>query len=220
MFSFRFPLRTQRPQRSWKRALTESGLKVFVERKETARGEGWKDELWEGMVNSEVVIVVAPIRPVMASSQAVEVGAALAWQKPIYVVPSGDPAEEVPSYLQDMPCYPLSRLDDLIRSTRDALKPTLSEIERAALVAAYKELGVPADQLVSDPTLLDALVKKFNDRQKTRLSGEQIALELLRLRKSAGLPRLPKRRVAEVSRVSEIRNHTKESPRRPGSIVL
>ena len=180
------------------RALTEAGLKVFFERKELAAAEGWKDDLWEGMANCEVVVVVAPSEPVLASSQAVEVGAALAWQKPIYVVRSGDPAEEVPSYLQDMPSYPLSRLDDLIRSTRDALKPTLSEHERAALVAAYQELGVPADRLVTDPALLDALAKKFNDRHKTHLSGERLALELLRLRKSAGLPRLAKRKVAEV----------------------
>ena len=160
--------------------------------------EGWKDDLWEGMANSEVVVVVAPSEPVLASSQAVEVGAALAWQKPIYVVRSGDPTDGVPSYLQEMPSYPLSRLDDPIRSTRDALKPTLSEHECAALVAVYQELGVPADRLVTDPALLDALAKKFNDRHKTHLSGEHLALELLRLRKSGGLPRLAKRKVAEV----------------------
>lgn len=85
------------------RALTEAGLKVFAERKDTVPGEDWKDDLWEGMANSEVVVVVvARSKPVLTSSQAVEVGAALAWQKPIHIITSDDLAEEVPSYLQKM----------------------------------------------------------------------------------------------------------------------
>jgi len=174
------------------RALTEAGLRVFVGRTESVPGEDWQEDIWEAMVNSEVVIFVAPSRAAMVSSQAVEVGAAWAWQKPIHVIRTGDLAEDLPSYLEHVPTYPLSRLDDLIRSTREALRPTLSEDQRTTLAAAYGELGVPADVLVADPALLNALAKKFNARCKTHLSGERLALELLRLRKSARLPQRTK----------------------------
>jgi len=173
-------------------ALSEAGLSVFVDRKESLPGEDWQESLWEGMANSEVVVVVASSQPAMVSSQAVEVGAAMAWQKPIHVIRSGDPPGEVPSYLEDLPSYPLSRLDDLIRSTREALKPTLSEDQRTALATVYEEFGVAADVLVADPALLNALARKFNVRCKTSFPGERLALELLRLRKSRRLPRLGK----------------------------
>ena len=172
------------------RALTEAGLSVFVDRRDSVPGEDWQETLWEGLVNSEVVIVVATSQPAMVSSQAVEVGAAMAWQKPIHVIRSGDPSADVPSYLEALPSFPLSRLDDLIRSTREALRSTLSEDQQAAIAAVYEEFGSPADMLVADPALLNALARKFNVRCKTNFSGERLALELLRLRKSGRLPRL------------------------------
>jgi len=172
------------------RALREAGLDVF----DLARvepGSSVQDVLWQAMAESAALVVVIPRERAPASNTAVELGAAMAWHKPIYVVYSGRGNVRLPAYLSEYHAYPLTRIDDVAQSIRRSLHE-LSEEELAVLRDVYSELGIPADRLLSEPASLDRLARMFNARSNVRFTGERLVQELLRLRKAGLLPRLNK----------------------------
>ena len=172
------------------RALTEAGLDVFTPDK-VESGADAREVLWRALAESvALVAVVHPERAPM-SNIAVELGAAMAWHKSIYVVRTENGSAKAPDYLQEFPIYPISRLDDVVHSIRNALKP-LSKKQLAALRSAYLDLGIPTDKLLRDPASIDVLARQFNRRCSAHVPGERLVLELVRLRKAGNLPRLAK----------------------------
>lgn len=116
-------------------------------------------------------------------------GAAMAWHKPIFVVHTMTGNVRLPSYLEDFPAYPISRIDDVVQSIKRGLKP-LSENEQSVLTSVYAELGIPTDRLLREPAAIEKFAQAFNKLCGTNLSGERLLQELVRLRKDGRLPRL------------------------------
>ena len=170
------------------RALTEAGLDVFTSSK-VQPGEDWEDTLWRALAESAaLVVILCPDRP-QGSSIAVELGAAIAWHKPIYIVHPEAETVRLPSYLSDFPAYPISRIDDVVRSVMRTLEP-LSDEDRSVLCDIYADLGIPTDALLKEPPTIDMLAGKFRSRRHKSVSGERLVQELIRLRKTGKLPKL------------------------------
>lgn len=171
------------------RALTEAGLGVVSAPKLVQAGENIQNRLWKAIAESDaVVVVIDPSRP-LPSSTGVEVGAAMAWHKPIYVLLTEAGNAKLPANLGES--YPVARIDDLVQSLRRALKPLARE-DQEVLAAVYSELGIPADRLLHQPAAIDELARGFQAHAGRQVAGERLVQELLRLRKSGRLPRVGK----------------------------
>jgi len=171
-----------------KRALEEAGMDVFsVSRLEA--GAGFQESLWRALAESSAVVAIVHPRQTLPSSIAVEVGAAMAWHKPVYVVHTESGNVRLPEYLGEFPTYPVSRIDDLVQAIARGSKP-LSEEERSVLLSVYADMRIPTDKLLLQPAAVDDLARSFNQLCGTDISGERLVQELVRLRKRGLLPRL------------------------------
>ncbi|MCI0683170.1 MAG: toll/interleukin-1 receptor domain-containing protein [Gemmataceae bacterium] len=156
-------------------------------------GQDWMKSIWNALAESRAVIVlVSPETPASAWAM-VEIGAAAAWNKPVFVLLNGPSSGTLPPPLNTYPVYPLNRLEEVILSIRKAFEP-LSERERGLLTEVYQYVGIPADQLSQSPKSLRDLTTRFNRRARKQLSGERLLSEILRLRKRNQLPRLRSRK--------------------------
>ena len=173
------------------RTLMHAGLDVFNPAK-LEPGSQIRDILWRALAESAaLVLIVDPVRA-PGSNVGVELGAAMAWHKPIYVVhANGGSTVKLPSYLREFPVYPMSRVEDIALSVKRGLT-ALSEEERALLASVYIDLGIPLDKLLVEPTHVDALGQAFNRRCPRHVTGERLVQELVRLRKGGQLARLPR----------------------------
>lgn len=172
------------------RALRSYGLKVFT-RDEVPVADRIEDAVWEAMAESQAFIaVISNEGP--TSSIAFEVGAANAWNKPIYGIVS-DPAtiHSFPS-LHRIRLYPASRIDEIAQEILRA-SDSLSDQEIEVLLEEYHRAGVPVDQLALQPRQLQELTKLFQKRAKRSISAEQLLHLLLRLRKTRELPAVASR---------------------------
>jgi hypothetical protein len=172
------------------RALEQAGMDVFSVSKLEA-GAGFQESLWRALAESSAVVAIVHPRRTLPSSIAVEVGAAMAWHKPVYVVHTAQGNVRLPGYLGEFPTYPLSRIDDLVQAIARGSKP-LSEEEHSVLLSVYADMGIPTDKLLLQPAAIDELARSFNQRCRTHISGERLVQELVRLRKRGALPRLRK----------------------------
>jgi hypothetical protein len=172
------------------RALEQAGLDVFWQDRLVA-GENWRDAIWQALAESSAMIAIVPSEGLLSSSVAVEVGAFNAWRRPVYVIQASRGGVKLPIYLASFPVYPLSRVDDVVESIKRGLEP-LSEKDRKTLALLYGELGIPVDQIVTNPPLIDRLAHEFEAGSGKKIAGERLVRELLQLRKSGDLPRLRK----------------------------
>ncbi|MEA1950530.1 MAG: toll/interleukin-1 receptor domain-containing protein [Planctomycetota bacterium] len=170
------------------RALEGAGLNVFSPSK-LEHETPYKDTIQLAIAESQIMVVVVDSRQAPSSNTMVELGAALAWDKPIYVVT--EPGNtNLPNYLQDYPAFPVSRMDDLVQSARRNTAKGLSDDDRSILCDIYSELGIPRDKLIMTPAGLKKLAITFSDRSHTRVSQEQLAREILLLSKRGKFPRI------------------------------
>jgi len=148
------------------------------------------DSVWEALAESEALIaIISSDAP--STAIGVEIGAASAWHKPIYIVLNGPASPGISQILRNYPVYPLGRVDDIIRSIRDGLAPlTLDELN--ILVALYHEIDMPTDQMSREPAALGKLTRLFNKKAGKNYPGERLLREMIRLRKSGKWPRLQK----------------------------
>ena len=179
------------------RAIEEGGMRT-LSRADFDVAEDWQDKLWYALAESDAVIVILDPARSLPANTAIEIGAAIARDKPLYVVfahsESNYAGSEtvkpiVPQVLKKVPSYSVATLDDLVYSIKRDLKP-LTEKDRADLIAVYTELESPTDQLLQEPEAMDALAGKFKKRSGRHISGDRLVQELIRLRKSGKLPRL------------------------------
>ncbi len=151
-------------------------------------GSDLGEAIWDVLAESRALIaVISPDTPTHAMSL-VEIGAAAAWNKPVFLLINGSSSAKLPSALTGYPVYPLNRLEDLVRAIRVGFTP-FTDDQRAALAEIYRELGSSADELSQSPKALRHLTSRFNQRAGTKYSGERLLRELLRLRKTGRLPR-------------------------------
>jgi len=147
------------------------------------------EEIWQALAESRALIsIVSPDVPPHAMGM-VEIGAAAAWNKPVFLLINGPSSTKLPLGLSAYPVYPLGRLDEVIQQIRSGFQP-LTDNERGILLEVYRELHTPTDQLSQSPSALRKLATKFNRVAERQLSAERLLSELLRLRKQGQLPRL------------------------------
>lgn len=165
-----------------------AGIQVF-DLAELRPGENLQQVVMKAI--AEASALVAVLKPSSSSnpSIAVEIGAAWAWNKPVFVISTDEQDLRPPSFLGDARVYPPSRVDDVIRAIRRSLQP-LSDEDRHVLRAVYASLNLSTDNLVQQPTAVDALATSFNRRRHKHVSGERLVQELIRMRKQGRLPRL------------------------------
>ncbi len=165
----------------------DAGLTVF-DLSEIGPGYNIAEETWQALAESWAV--VALIKPgSVPPSVAVEIGAASAWQKPIYILTQAEGEYHVPAYFSKYEVFKSSEIGKVVQLISKGLKP-LSEKEKAALVKAYFRLRVPTDRLLMEPRSVEQLKHVLWNELGLRISGERIMQELLRLRKRGRLPKI------------------------------
>lgn len=172
------------------RALRKAGFGV-VTASEFKAGKNVQESLRKGLVRSGAfVAVIDPHRPI-TSSLGVELGAAMAWNKPVYAVYPDHATTKrpsIPSDYSDVHAFPISRIDDVVQSIQDGLSP-LSDDEKSVLCEVYQKMNTPVDRILVTPLLVEQLAKKFNKRCDRMVAGERLVQALLNLRKAGELPR-------------------------------
>lgn len=141
------------------------------------------------LAECSAVVLLLTRSTLNSQNTAFEVGMALAWNKPIYVLFDGIDTEEIPAYLRDFRVRPLSDVEIVVQEIAEG-RHALSDSARTELVEVYRELAVPTDQLLARPLELKELADRFRERTGSSIGGERLAQELIRLRKQSKLPRL------------------------------
>ncbi len=152
-------------------------------------GQAIGNAIWEALAECHAFIVIVSPDSKPDAMGMVELGAAIAWNKPIFVLLDGPASSRLPKALEGYRVYPRTRLDEVLTQIRRNLEP-ITDNERDALTEAYRDLGIPADRLSQSPRELQQLVETFNAKTNKQLSGTRLLSELLRMRKQARLPRL------------------------------
>ena len=152
-------------------------------------GQDISSAIWDALAECHAFIVIVSPDSAPDAMGMVELGAATAWNKPIFVLLNGPASTPLPEALESYQVFPRNRLDEILAQIRRHLEP-ITKDERQVLTEIYRELGVPADRLGQSPRELQLLVKAFNTKAKKQLSGTRLLSELLRMRKQAKLPRL------------------------------
>lgn len=179
--------------RSVVKSLTASGLQVF----ELSRAEVGRDvqkTIVQAIAESAALIAIVTPESSRNPNVAVEVGAAWAWTKPIYVLATDEVHAPFGAVLGAARVYRLSDIDDVILEIKRSRRP-LSAPDRDALIDAFQALGVSVDVLISQPAMITRLAELFNADRGGRVAGEQLVQELLRLRKQGKLPRRRRRAI-------------------------
>ncbi|MEW6252245.1 MAG: toll/interleukin-1 receptor domain-containing protein [Planctomycetota bacterium] len=174
--------------RSVANSLRAAGILVF-DPVALRAGGNLQQAVMRAIAESAAVVAVLSNRA-SAPSIGVEIGAAWAWRKPIFIIREDENDLRSPWALPDLRVYSASAIDDLAHAIRQGMQPLLSEQEQESLVAAYSTLNVPTDQLLSRPAAIDELAAAFSRRGGRQIAGERLVQELIRLRKQGALPRL------------------------------
>ena len=147
-----------------------------------------EDVIWEAMSESQAMVAVIPETDPSAWI-AFELGAAKAWNKPIYAVATNPATVRLPVGLQGMTIYPPSRIEEIAQEIKKA-SGSLSDSDEAILIEEYHRIGVPVDQLLLQPKQFSTLTKQFKKRAKRNVAAEELVRTLLRLRKRGELRQL------------------------------
>lgn len=175
--------------------LRSYNLAVFVDIQQLSPAANLEDAIWQAMAESRALVVVLP-EDAGSAWLAFELGAAKAWNKPIYAVSASTTHRNLPAALRDISIIPPSRASEIALSIAGSADP-LTEAEIKHVGAAYVATGLSVDQLLMQPQQLAKVVKQFNKKSGRRMAGEQVMWHLLRLRKQGKLPTLDKRKMTE-----------------------
>ena len=152
-------------------------------------GDEISKAIWDALAECHAFIVLVSPDSAPDAMGMIELGAATAWNKPIFVLLNGPASTRVPDALGAYQVYPRNRIDEVLTQIRRNFEP-ITDDERQVLMETYSDLGVPADRLSQSPRELQQLVETFNKKADKQLSGTRLLSELLRMRKQAKLPRL------------------------------
>jgi hypothetical protein len=174
--------------------LRSYNLAVFVDTQQQSPGVNLEDAIWQAMAESRALVIVLP-EDVGSAWLAFELGAAKAWNKPIYAVSASTTHRNLPAALRDVSIIPPTRTNEIALSVVSSADP-LTEAEIKHLGDAYVATGLSLDQLLMQPQQLAKVVKQFNKKSGRKMAGEQVMWHMLRLRKQGKLPTLDKRNTA------------------------
>jgi hypothetical protein len=169
---------------------TDAGFSVFGF-SEIGLGKNIIEEIWQALAECWAVVVLIKTETI-PPSVAVEIGAASAWQKPIYIIMESKGKHNLPFVFSKYEVFSISEIEKVVNRVQKASRP-LNENEQNVLVKVYLKLGIPADTLLMQPASIDRLNDMLQQESGLRLSGERIMQALLRLRKRGNLPRVSKK---------------------------
>ena len=168
-----------------------NGLEPFTG-EEISPGDDVSDVVWEALAESKALIAVIS-RSELSSSVALEIGAAQAWNKPIYAVVTDPASIRLPASLARVRHITPSAIEEVIFDLKRSAEALTAE-EENVLAELYTESGVPVDAFFLDHYQLRKLTEKFNKRAGKAVRGEKLLYELLRMRKRARLSAAPMHR--------------------------
>ncbi|HBG27260.1 MAG: hypothetical protein A2Y10_12595 [Planctomycetes bacterium GWF2_41_51] len=167
----------------------EDAKLVVFDSSDIKLGKNIVEETWQALaVSWAIVTIVEPGN--MPPSVAVEIGAASAWQKPIYfILTEAKGKYDMPVYFSKYEVFRISEIEKVIKLILRGLNP-LSNDQKEALVRAYLKLRIPTDKLLMEPGYIEQLKKMLQHEANINISGERLMQELLRLRKSGKLAKI------------------------------
>ncbi|MBL7184887.1 MAG: toll/interleukin-1 receptor domain-containing protein [Phycisphaerae bacterium] len=169
----------------------DAGLAVF-DLSELGPAHNVVEETWQALAESWALVVI--VKPgATPPSVAVEIGAASAWQKPIYILLEGEGEHHLPAYFSKYETFKSSEIGKVVELISKGLKP-LNDKDRQALAKAYVELRIPTDRLLREPTSIERLKNTLWKESGLMISGERMMQELIRLRKRGRLPTIGNRK--------------------------
>lgn len=175
-----------------KTLLDKEGLAVYTQLTSKAAAR-FADEMREALSESRTLVVVMSELATTSTTIALEVGAAQAWQKAIFVVLHNLTRDQLPSYLAELTSFGSDDLSALVTAIKSA-SHGLTEDQKSLLSTIYTRIGVPTDALLRRPLQLEKLARAFNKSAQTTLAPEKLLQELIRLRKKGRLGTLKKRK--------------------------
>ena len=157
-------------------------------------GDNWVDESRVALAQSSAAIAVVTKSALRSPNFLLELGIALGWGKPVFVLIDDDvETSDLPSYLAQHRAFGLAQVESLAQEVVRAVDVDLSGDDIEALKEEYSALGVSIDQLVVRPRSLDQLARRFNDRTRRHLTPESLLLHMLRQRKKGAWPKLTRK---------------------------
>src|SRR5205814_674238 len=108
---------------------------------------------------------------------AFELGAAMSWRKPVYLLLEGLKPNELFAAAHKFHMSPMKDLPRVVESIRNSRRP-FSEQDRTSLKRAYEQIGLSADRLLAEPASLDSLSRRFEALSGERVAAERLAGEL------------------------------------------
>lgn len=179
--------------------LAGAGLKAFETSSLPGAGATVLDSVREALTESDAFVAVLTPTAAASPSVAVELGGAMALQKPIYLLSMLGAGESIPAYLQHFHRYPASRIQEMVQSIAKEAEP-LSDSDRASLMHVYAQLGIPSDRLVLDPDAVHRFASKFTEQTGRTVSSERLMRELMRLRKMGRIPKLGRNSIVHTTK--------------------
>lgn len=155
-------------------------------------GDSIDDAIREQLVECAAVVLLATSNSVQSRNLAFEAGMAIAWSKPIYALYDGVTRDELPGFLSGYRIHPVSEAVKVAEAIKAARDP-LAEVQVQTLSRLYGEQATAVDQLIVKPAELAKLTTRFQTETGSRIGGERVARELMRLRKAGQLPRVKRR---------------------------
>jgi hypothetical protein len=163
-------------------------LRAFVDI-DVPSGRSFEKALWEAMSESQALIVAIPTNTTgQMDGIAFELGAARAWDKPVYAISSDPGTAKLPGALARTQVFSLAQLDEICEEIRQSLA-SLTEQEKRIAIEEYFNIDMPLDQLMLQPQLLSKLTQQFRKKAKRQVSSEELLRTLLRIRKTGNLRR-------------------------------
>ena len=185
-----YSLDLQRKAEVVAKKFTDAGLTAF-DLSELAPGHNVVEETWQALAESWALVVIC--RPSnIPPSVAVEIGAASAWQIPVYILIEAEGEHDLPLHLSKYETFKSSEIRKVVDLILKSKKP-LSDEDREALAKAYVDMRIPTDRLLMEPGSIERLQNVLWKESGLRISGERMMQELIRLRKRGRLPRIQRR---------------------------
>lgn len=166
-------------------ALRARGLEVF-EAAAVPVGAPIRAAVVSAIAECKAVVAIVTADSIDSPNIAVELGAGIAWLRPVYILTSDVPASRKFAELAQVRVFELSQIDDVVFEIERASEP-LSEPEREALIGLFRGVRSSVDRLVLQPQSVAALAESFARKCGKYVAGERLVHELLRLRKRGRL---------------------------------
>lgn len=164
-----------------------NGLVPFTD-EDVLVGQNVADAIWGALADCKALIVILS-RSGTSPSMGVEIGAAQAWNKPIYAVAADPTSLRLPTALAHTRLVVPGAIEEIIREIKQSADD-LTDADRDTLQAIYLDTGIPIDRFASNHKHLRRLTQQFGRRSGKRVSGERLLAEMFRMRKRGTLPAL------------------------------